>query len=247
MGSTKAKYIGSQLDYYDAATFERTARFAPVQFSDDFIGAGVVIPAAASAESGVAWVKKIVGAAPPTVVISDDAVNGIVACTLTSTSEKQNAELYMNDNQPFSVLQGLVFEAVFSPSVLPTGAAEMVIGVISAWADGLDNATYSAFVTLDGSGEIFCESDDNVTDASATSGITLVANDLCVVRIDATDYANGIRFYVNGARVAESTTFAWAASAANSKVQPVAGCYKASGTGVGTLLVDKLALWQNRT
>jgi hypothetical protein len=244
--ATRAKYNGGVLDYYDNTTHERTARFAPVKFVDDFLGSDVVIPAAASPESGCKWVKKIVGAAPPTAGIVADGVNGLVECALTSASQKQNAEVYFNDELQFSVVQGLVFEARFALSVLPTDVAEAVIGLTSAWADGLDAATYSVFATCDGSGEIICEKDDNATDESATSGETLIASEYAIVRIDCTDVAD-IHFYVNGNRVAEGTTFDWAASAANSKVQPIFGVYKASGAGVGTLLVDYVKVWQNRS
>lgn len=243
---TKAQYRAGILTYFDSATLESTWPVAPVRFVDDFLGAYSVIPAAGSAESGCLWVKKIVGAAPPTVAILDDSTNGAVECALTSASEKQNAELYHNDNQQFNVLYNLVFETRFKLTTLPTGNAEAVLGMISAWADGLDSATYSAFVTCDGSGEIICESDDNVTDASATSGVTLTTSDWAIARIE---YATSgeIKFFINGVRVAASTSFSWAASEANSKVQPITGLYKASGTGVGTMLVDYVKVWQNRS
>ena len=244
--ATKAQYRVGVESRYDSASFETLAMFSPVHFYDDFLGADLVIPATGSPESGVRWVKKIVGAAPPTVAVTANGVNGLLACTLTSTSEKQNAEAYFEDQLCFSVLQGLVFEARFALTVLPTLAGEMVLGLISAWADGLDAATYSAFVTADGSGEIICEKDDNATDESTTSGVTLTAGVYAIARIDCTDIAD-IKFFVNGNRVASSTTFDWAASAANSKVQPVIGCYKASGAGVGTLTVDYVKVWQNRS
>jgi hypothetical protein len=192
------------------------------------------------------WVKKIVGSAPPTLAKVADEVNGVIACTLTSANEKQNAELYWNDEQQLSIAQGLVFEARVKPSVLTTDVAEQVIGLIGAWADGLDATTYNVFFTMDGSGEIFCEKDDNATDESATSGVTLTNADWAILRIDCSNVAD-IKFYVNGNRVAGGTTFDWAASAANSKVQPIAGCYKATGTGVGTLQIDYIKVWQNRS
>lgn len=243
--ATKAQYRSTVLNYYDGTSFETTKPLAPIVFEDDFIGSDVVIPAAGSAESGVKWVKKIVGAAPPTVAIAANGVNGLLTCSLTADSQKQNAEAYFDDQLCFSVVQGLVFEARFAPTTLCTLAAEMVLGVVSAWADGLDSATYSAFVTLDGSGEIICETDDNVTDASATSGVTLTAGVAAIVRIDMNDVAD-IKFYVNGNRVATGTTFGWAATAGNSKVQPIVGCYKVSGAGLGILSVDYVKVWQNR-
>lgn len=245
--STQAKWIANILYYFDPSLlYETILSMLPVTFVDDFIGSDVVIPAAGSPESGCKWVKKIVGAGPPTVAVVADGLNGIVACALTSDSQKQSADLYMNDELQFSVKQGLIFEAVITQSVLPTLGAESVIGVVSAWADGYDAITYSAFFTCDGDGEIICESDDNVTDASASSGVTVLNTDTVVLKIDCTDITD-IKFYVNGNEVAGSTTFSWAASAANSKVQPIAGMYKASGAGVGTLQVDKIDLGQKRS
>lgn len=241
----KAKYSGSKVTHYDNATHETVLPIAPVTYSDDFFGAAVVIPAAGSPESGVDWTKKIVGAAPPTVAGVADAGGGVVACTLTATSEKQGATLYHDDQRNFDLSKGVVFEARVKPSVLPTGNSELVIGLLGDWADGEDAATYSAFFTLDGSGEIFCETDDNVTDASATSAVTLAATDWAILRIDFSDLTD-VKFYVNGERVAAGTTFAYAATGANAILQPVAEAYKVSGTGVGTLQVDYIRIWSTR-
>src|SRR3990167_4867046 len=81
----------------ERASQERVIQFSPVHFEDDFPGSDVATPAAGSAESGVKWVKKIVGAAPPTLVGKADELNGAIECALTATSEKQNAEAYFND------------------------------------------------------------------------------------------------------------------------------------------------------
>ncbi|MCC6311188.1 MAG: hypothetical protein IT345_09775 [Trueperaceae bacterium] len=214
---------------------------------DDFISSSLAIPAAGSAESGMPWAKKIVGAAPPTVAGVAAATNGVIACTLTSDDQKQNAEVYTGDELNFSMVQGLAFEARINPAVLPTLVAEMVFGVIGAWADGLDAVTYSAFFTMDGSGEIFCEKDDNATDQSVTSGVTLTTSDWAICKLLYDPDSATVKFYINGQRVAESTSFSWAASTANSKVQPVFGCYKATGAGVGTLYCDYVKVWQARS
>ena len=232
---------------FEETSQESVAHFAPVMLFDDFLGSDVAIPAAASPESGVRWVKKIVGAGPPTLVGGADALNGTQVCTLEATSEKQEASAYFNDELQLSALQNLVIEYKFTPTVLPTGNGELFLGVCSAWADGpRDGATYSAFFVLDGNGLIACESDDNATDGTASSGVTLITTSVCYARLDFTDAATaGVRYYVNGALV--RTSAAWAASAANSKLQPMFGAYKVSGTGVGTLTVDYVKLWQERS
>jgi hypothetical protein len=243
--SIKAKYQGQVLRYFESTTHESALLVAPHSIKDDFDGADTVIPAAGSPESGCRWVKKIVGAAPPTLAKKADTACGVIEAALTADSQKQNAEIYTDDQRVWSLENGLIFEARVKLSVLPTGNAEAVVGLIGDWADGLDAATYSVFFTMDGSGEIICEMDDNTTDRSTTSGVTLTTSDWAVLRIDASDISD-VKFYVNGNAVATGTTFAYAATGANATLQPIAGMYKVSGTGVGTLLVDYIALAQER-
>lgn len=243
--STKAKYNNGLLTWYESTTNETTgAPGASVVLYDDFLTPSLVVPAVGSLESGEPWAKKIVGS-PTGVAGVANGTNGTVACTLAATSEKEDAALYAGDQLAFSVLQGLVFEARVQLSVLPTTLAQASIGVTGAWADGHDAITYSAFFTARASGELFCDTDDNVTDKDVTSGTTLLATDWAILRIDMSDPLN-ILFFINGARVAASTTFGWAASASNSKVQPFVAVYKASGTGVATLTVDYVRLFQKR-
>ena len=83
------------------------------------------------------------------------------------------------------------------------------------------------------------------TGAAATT-TTLVAGTYYIFRIDCTTQSN-IKFYINGTRVAASTTFNNAASAANSKCQPHFGLYKASGAGLGVLSVDYVKIWSERS
>lgn len=243
--STKAKYSGGTATYYDSATQETAARFAPIALYDDFLNPSLVVPAVGSLESGVLWAKKIVGTPTGVAGVANDT-NGTVACALAATSEKEDAALYAGDQLCWSMLQGLVFEARVKLSVLPTGVGQASIGLIGAWADGHDAITYSAFFTARASGLLLCDTDDNATDNDVTSGTTLTNTDWAILRIDATDPLN-ILFFINGARVAAGTTFGWAASAANSKVQPFIGMYKASGVGVGTITVDYVRVWQNRS
>jgi len=244
--STKSKFRNGVLSFYDSVTKETLLPLAPVVFYDDFLGGDLVIPAAGSAESGCRWVKKIVGAAPPTVAKVANSANGIAACTLTATSEKQDAALYFNDQKNFAVTQGCVFEAVIKMSVLPTGTAQMVWGLVSNWTDGPDNITFSAFFKANGSGLINCEMDDNVTDSSVSSGVTLANTDTAICRIDFNDVTN-VKYYINGTQVATGTTFGFAATGTNAVLQPFFQAYKPSGTDVGTLQVDSVRIWQNRS
>ncbi|NIO43780.1 MAG: hypothetical protein GTO41_28660, partial [Burkholderiales bacterium] len=116
MSQTRAKWVNNTLTFYDRTTHERVLPVAPVVFYDEFLGAATAIPAAGAAESGCNWVKKIVGAAPPTVAKVADAANGIVECALTSAAQKQSADLYMDDQREFDVTHGLIWEAAIKLS-----------------------------------------------------------------------------------------------------------------------------------
>ena len=244
---TACKYnwhdTGKQV-FYDNTTYETLHAMYPVSFYDDFIGSDVVIPASGSVESGCKWSKKIVGAAPPTVAKTADGVNGFVACSLTADSQAQDAALHMNDELMFSIAQGAIFETRLSLTTLPTLNGVASFGLWGAFGAGGSN--YRVGFEVPAGGVCACESDDNATDTSASSGQTLVAGTYYIFRIDCTTQTD-IKFFINGVRVAASTTFANAASAANSKCQPHIGMYKASGAGLGVISVDYVKIWQNRS
>lgn len=246
MGRIKCEYnwqnTGRQV-FYDASSYETIKAMFPVEFYDDFIGADVVIPASGSVESGCKWSKKIVGAAPPTVAKTADGVNGFVLLSLTADDQKQDAALHMNDELMFSIAHGAIFEARLALTTLPTLDAVASFGLWGAWGDG--GSAYRVGFEVPAGGVVTCESDDNATDTAAASTVTLVAGEYHIFRIDCT--AQGaIRFFIDGVQVCSTTTFANAASAANSKVQPHIGLYKASGAGLGVLSLDYVKVWQNR-
>ena len=142
---TKAKYRTYVQSFYDDATFETVEQMSPVQFGDDFVGAGHTagIPAAGSPVAGYPWVKKIVGAAPPTVALVSNAACGQVALALTSTSEKEDAVLYWNDALTIDVTKIASIEVRAALSVAPSAAGvQMVLGLAAAWIDGPDNNTH---------------------------------------------------------------------------------------------------------
>ena len=113
--TTTSKFVGGKLEFFDTATFERVLPVAPVVFYQDFLGAGYqAIPAAGSANAGGDFVAKIVGTGPPTIAFVSNAIGGQVACTLTATSEKQDAALYWDDNLALDVTKGPQFRGAHS-------------------------------------------------------------------------------------------------------------------------------------
>ena len=239
---------GNSRAFKDQNTQETLVRFQPLVFEDDFVGAGHTagIPAAASPVAGYHWVKKIVGAGPPTVAVVANSGGGVVACALTATSEKEDAALYMNDQLTFDVTKNLVFEARVAFSVLPSVAGvEIVFGLQSAWIDGPDNASYFVRFQANGSGAINCQCYDGTTNKSVSSGVTMTAGAYRMFRIDATNVAD-IAYYIDGARVNAVGSIGFSATGASAILQVYASAYKARGTGVGTLSIDALTISSDR-
>jgi len=246
--STKSRFHAGVLESFESASHERVSRLTSLVFIDDFLGLGaLVVPAAGSGESGVPWAKKVVGAAPPTVAGVADAIGGQIACTLTADSQKQDAGLYFGDQLGIDVTKGVVFEARFRLSVLPSAAGvQAVIGLASDWIDGPDNNTCYLEIGATANGALLVRSYDGVTAISAAAGVTLTTADWALLRIDATDLTD-VRMFINGAQVTTTGQINFAATGTLAVLQPYAGMYKPSGTGVGTLLVDFIKIWANRS
>lgn len=244
---TFSTYTNGVLTFRDKSTFETVAPLAPNVFYTDFVGAGnVALPAAGSAENGVFWTKKIVGAAPPTVAGVANAANGVIACTLTSASQKQDAAFYFDDQLNFDITKGVIFETRVALAVLPSVAAvQAVFGLSSAWIDGPDNASAYLQFGATGSGAILLRSQDGATQKSISSGTTKTAGSFSIYRIDATDVTD-VKYFIDGNQVSANNAVPFAATGASAILQPYFAMYKASGTGVGTLHVDYVRVWSGR-
>lgn len=250
--TTRAKYINGVQTFYEDKTFETVMPMAPLAFADDFIGAGhsAGVPAAGSPTAGYPWVKKIVGAAPPTVALVSNATGGQLQLALTATSEKQDAVLYWNDNLAVDVTKGAVFECRAALTVPPSAASvQAVFGLAAAWIDGPDNNVKYLEFGATANNALLVRSQDGTTQNSiaasvAGSAVALDTN-FHVFRIDASDVTD-IGFYYDGNRVNAKASIAYAATGANAILQPYIAVYKPSGTGLATLVADKVDLWANR-
>jgi hypothetical protein len=253
--TTRSRYNAGNLEFYEDTGFETTAPTAPLQFLEDFIGAGhsAGIPAAASPVAGYPWVKKIVGAAPPTAAFVANAPGGQAALTLLANNEAEEASIYWNDNLALDVTKRLNFEARIALSVAPSAAGvQAVFGVAQAWAATPDgNARYLEFGATANNG-LLIRSKDGVTTfsqaaayiATPSSAILLDTN-FHMFRIDASDPTD-VAFYFDGNRVNPKGSVTWAATSANSLTQPYLSVFKTASVGLATLTIDKVDAWANR-
>ena len=251
---TRAEFRAGVQVLFDGNTLETTSFAHPLTFSDEFLGTSAAIPAAGSPAVGYPWVKKIVGAAPPTVAGQSGVLCGSVACALTATSEAQEASLYFNDFVVYDTSKVGMVEWRAQLTVLPTGVAAAFLGVGSAWVGGpLSLARYAGFY-WSGSGALKLVWQDanghtgNV--AAAPIGGSAITTDTTILHLYRIDFSNqnDIAFFVDGNRVNAVGSVVWSpSSAANAIAQPWHTVYKGSATtDVATLTVEKIDVAQNR-
>ena len=249
--STKSKYIGGNLTFYDSASFESLLPLAPVRYFDDFLsGAGglATLPDVSSEENGLAWTKLIVGAGPPTIGVTADGANGVMELALTNDSQAQDAMIYHSDQRSFSLKQGCIFEARVKLSILPTTGVAVVFGMAGNHNLDKDTITEHAWFRAQASAAILAESDDttNNNDDVATD-VTVTTAQWKIYQIDFRTIAD-VRFFIDGASVATGTTFDMSnLTDAEAVMQPYFSLDKASGTGVGTMQIDYVGIWSNRS
>jgi len=223
------------------STTQESIPIAPVSFYDDFL---------TWLDTNVWTAKDTSAAGATTPALLADGDNGVLNLMLDATNEKQESGVHWNDNRPIKLDHSPNFEARLTPHVLPTGQSELYFGLAGDYVEGPiaeadAGPAEHLFFCMDGSGAVKIFTDDGTTNNDAVStGVTLVADEYAVFRIDATDPTN-ILFYINGSRVAAGTTFS-ANAVPTLALQPFVICHKETGTGLGNLYVDYVRAWSER-
>jgi len=243
--SVKANYkdrFGGSLGFYDPVTFETLDIIKPVKFYEDFLGAAGGGPF----DGTIVW--NVVDVGDATEAISADSANGVFKLHLAATSEAEDAVLYQNDNKTFDVGSGLIFECRINVAVDIGTGVTAVFGMAGDHNLAKDSVTEHAWFRLQASNAVLVETDDTTNDNDdEATGVTAVAGTYNIFRIDFTDLTD-VKFYIDGVRVAGSTTFDMSnLTAAEQQMQPYFSLDRASGTGLGDLDIDYVKIWQDRS
>lgn len=247
MGNVKCEYnwhnTGRQV-FYDGTTFETLMNGFPLQFIEDFLGqTGGDLFAA----TGIWNIVKVGVGTLETAAIVADSSNGQFLLHMAVTDEAEDTVLYQGDNKTFDVGNGLIFEARVNMAVSPGTGVCAVFGMCGDHNLDKDTATEAAWFRFQASLVGLVESDDTTNDNDdVATGLTAVAGTYDIYRIDFTDLTS-VKFFVNGTRVAASTTFDMSnLTAAEQQMQPYFSLDKASGTGLGDMNIDYVKIFSNR-
>lgn len=204
-------------------------------FCDDFFGADTFT----TAGQGSPWaIADTSTSGTPTYATVSPSATGEIAMTLASTSEPENVCLSFGDKLCFDIDNIQRFEARIKVSGCTTGT-EIVFGLGSARNDTTDSVANNAWFKMVGATSttaIVVETDDGTTDNDdVATGATLSTTYKRFV-IDFTGGKSNVKFYVDGVRVAASTTFSMAA--ATSSLQPIIQIQKGTNTNVDAITID---------
>ena len=213
------------------------------EYVDDFEGTAVTFPS--SANIGTPWLVDTTGAAPPTFVRS----GGAAVLSLEATSQIQIIGLHHGDAKTFDIddIQRVEMRVKIGASTFTSGSI-LVFGVSGDRNDAADSMAESAWFRMEGANSttlVYCESDDGTTDKNdISSGQTLGTTYKRFV-IDFTGGKSNVKFYINGIRVAASTTFDMSAYTGN--LQPMIQLQKAANTNADVCTIDYVKIVAKRS
>ena len=250
MAKYKAQnFLGNQYTrIYDSSTDETVDILgAKVKFYEDFNWTTIFT----TTEHGP-WLKKDTHADATEDILANQP-GGVALLHMGATDAEQEAGLTFGDALTFNLDKGLVFEARCNVAVLPTLLGETYFGLANAYVKGrlaaadegptvhavFHNSVFGG--AAGGLVKIYTD-DDSTDNAAVTTATTVTAGTFYTFRIDVHDVTS-VKFYINGARVAKTTTFSMA-NGTNVVLQPYFMVYKNAGAGLGDLQIDYCRVWQ---
>lgn len=182
---------------------------------------------------------------PTYLCVTEDG--GAAKLTLAATSEAEIVTLYHNDVLAFDVRKIKSMEFIAQVAGIDS-VTTLTMGLGSARNDTDDSVATNACFRMQGSTSltaVVAETDDATTDNDdKATGATLAA----VYKKFVISFENGIndvRFFIDGERVAQATTFDMSALTAGLNVQPIFQLQKASGTGVPSVTIAMVKIVYN--
>jgi len=202
-------------------------------FEDDFWGADTF----STAGQGSPWaIADTSAAGTPTYATVSPSTTGELAITMASTSEVENVCLSFGDVLSWNIanLQSFEFRAKVSGV---TSGTTFSMGLASARNDTPGSITARAIFRCTSALALTIDTDDNVVDSGLiATGASMVASTYKKFLIDFTGGKSNVKFFVDGQRVAGSTTFSMANYTGG--LQPFFQVQKTASTNVDAITLD---------
>jgi hypothetical protein len=199
----------------------------------------------ATPEGGTGWtVADTSSSGTPTYLTVSANDGGALVLTCDNTSEAQNITVFQNDILCYDLayLQH-VWWVVKVAGIDNTSV--FVAGVGAAQADDEDTVVTNAWLKIEGAtstSALVAETDDGTNDNNDVATGTTLSSTYKKLHIDFTNGLSDVMFFVDGARVASSTTFDMSDLTSGLNVQPYLQLSKASGTGTPSATIAQFGL-----
>jgi hypothetical protein len=213
-----------------------------VTFEDDFFGAQTV---SATPSEGAVWdITDTSSSGTPTYTIG--GINGELTLAFDNTSEIQNVCLATNDilNFDIDLIQRFECRLKQGQATIDT-TTQMAWGLASARNDAIDTIAHAALFRIIGTNAVVVETDDAVNNNDDVATGKTLANAYKEFVIDFTGGKSNVKFYIDGARVAASTTFDM--SNYSSGLQPYFQIQKTADTNTDSLVIDYVKVLSKRS
>jgi len=210
---------------------------------DDFNGAVATFPT--SADPATPWLVADTSSSGAPVYTKGTSE---ATLTLAATSEVENVCLSFGDALDIDIddIQRVEMRVKISASTMTSGST-LVFGLGSARNDTPDSVTANAWFRMEGANSttlVYCESDDGTNDNDdKSSGVTLGTTYKEFV-IDFTGGKSNVKFFIDGQRVASTTTFDMSHYTAG--LQPIVQIQKAANTNANGVVVDYVKIVAKR-
>lgn len=210
---------------------------------DDFNGAVATFPT--SADPATPWLVADTSAAGTPVYTKGTSE---ATLTLAATNEVENVCLSFGDALDIDIddIQRVEMRVKISASTFTSGSI-LAFGLGSARNDTLDSVAANAWFRMEGANSttlVYCESDDGVNDNDdKSSGVTLGTTFKEFV-IDFTGGKSNVKFFIDGQRVASTTTFDMSNYSAG--LQPIVQIQKAANTNTNGIVIDYVKITAKR-
>lgn len=213
-----------------------------IEYCDDFLGHGE-LPAS---QSDSDWlVDDTSSAGSPTYV--KGGIGGEATLTLASTSEVENVCLHHGDDLGFDIDNIMLVEMrVKMSQAALNSATQVAFGMCSARNDAIDSIGEQAcfrVIGADSTTAVVVETDDGTLDNDdVATGETLI-NAYKKFVIDFNNKSD-VKFFIDGKRVASSTTFSMANYSAG--LQPFLQIQKTADTNTDGVVLDYVKITARR-
>lgn len=214
-----------------------------IEYHDDFLGHGAI--SASQADSD--WLVDDTSATG-TPTYTKGGIGGEVTLAFDSTSEVQNVCLHHGDDLNFDIdkITYAEFRVKMGQAALDA-TTQVAFGLASARNDTIDTIAEAALfrvIGADSTTNVVVESDDGTNNNDDVATGTTLADSYKRFVIDFSGGKSNVKFYIDGVRVAATTTFDMSNYSAG--LQPIVQIQKTADTNTDSVVVDYVKITSRR-